>query len=892
MKGDQEFLAFNRGLVSRFALARADLQKLKLAADRFVNWMARALGSMSLRPGLGYLGATSGNLKSKSLPFVFSSTDTARLEITEGRMRVWVDDALVTRPSVSTAFTNGSFPLDIIGWTDASEAGGSISWVSGDGYLALVSNGESAAIARQTLTVAGGDQNVEHALRVVVERGPVTLRVGSTLGGAEYIRDFTLGKGEHSLTFTPTGASAYVQLSSRLERIVMVNSIEVEPSGVMSVGTPWLEDDLSMLRTDQSGDVVYVACAGYQQRKIERRSTRSWSVVAYQPLDGPFLLANVSTTTLTASVTDGNGTLTASAPVFRATHVGALFRLTSAGQLVEDSLGGLSQSTDPIRVTGVGEARAFSYVIAGTFTGTLTLQRAISAPTDWSTVTTVSAPADTSYNDGLDNQVIYYRFTFTAYTSGSADVTLSHAAGSITGVARVTGYTSETLVSVEVLSALGGTTATDNWAEGRWSDFRGWPSAVALDGGRLWWAGKDRFNGSVSDAYESFDPDYEGDAGPISRSIGAGPVDNINWLMSLQRLLAGTDGSVVSVRSSSLDEPLTATNFNPKVPSTQGSARVGAVKIDSAVMFVQQSGKRVFQMDYSLESNDYRPGDLSAIIPEIGDPGIVHLAVQRQPDTRLHALRSDGTVAILVFDAAEDVKCWLEFETDGFVEDICVLPGTEEDSVVYTVRRTINGATVRYHEKWASWAECAGGTLNRQADSFVYVSQASSTTVAGLSHLEGEDVIVWQDGVCPADEDNDPKTYIVTGGEITLDTAAEEVIVGLPYTAQWRSAKLAYVIDQGFSGLTKQKGIDSIGVLLVDTHPLGLRYGRDFNTLDDLPQVVDGETVDQDTMIDAWDQKPVSFGGVYGPDSRLCLQGQAPRPCTVLAAIIKINSNP
>ncbi|HAC30717.1 MAG TPA: hypothetical protein DCF82_23370, partial [Marinobacter hydrocarbonoclasticus] len=69
----------------------------------------------------------------------------------------------------------------------------------------------------------------------------------------------------------------------------------------------------------------------------------------------------------------------------------------------------------------------------------------------------------------------------------------------------------------------------------------------------------------------------EGDAGPISRAIGSGPVDVINWLLPAQRLLVGTEGSEKSARSNSLDEPLTRTNFNLKTISTQGSARVPAV---------------------------------------------------------------------------------------------------------------------------------------------------------------------------------------------------------------------------------------------------------------------------------------------------------------------------
>src|SRR5690606_29970039 len=119
------------------------------------------------------------------------------------------------------------------------------------------------------------------------------------------------------------------------------------------------------------------------------------------------------------------------------------------------------------------------------------------------------------------------------------------------------GYTSETSVSAVVIKSLGGVNATEDWSEGMWSDFRGWPSAPVLHQGRLWHMGKGYEVGSVSDAYESFDDTVEGDAGPIIRTIGSGPVDNIFWAMSLKRLMAGTASSVVVAQSSSLDEPLT-----------------------------------------------------------------------------------------------------------------------------------------------------------------------------------------------------------------------------------------------------------------------------------------------------------------------------------------------
>src|SRR5690606_29309920 len=91
------------------------------------------------------------------------------------------------------------------------------------------------------------------------------------------------------------------------------------------------------------------------------------------------------------------------------------------------------------------------------------------------------------------------------YTSGTATVSLEYSQGSIPGICRITDVSSSTSASAIVLKDFGGTQATTNWREGAWSSYRGWPSAVALYEGRLWWAGRQNIWGSASDAYETFD---------------------------------------------------------------------------------------------------------------------------------------------------------------------------------------------------------------------------------------------------------------------------------------------------------------------------------------------------------------------------------------------------
>lgn len=892
--------SFNRGLVSRLGLGRIDLKRLALAATTMTNWVCRVLGYMHLRNGLKYIGATSGNTESVNLPFVFATDDTALIELSSSTMRVRIDDTILTYPTVSTTIANSGFS-GAGSWTDMDEAGATST--IGAGTLDMVSNGTAFAIREQTVTVAAADQNVEHCLSIRVLNGPVGFRVGSTSGGDEVFSESFLLVGDHRLAFTPTGGTIYVRFFSRLIRKTQVDFCTIV-TGEMSISTPWTGlDTLRTIRYDQSGDVLFIASQSIigsltftsKQVRIERRGTgRSWSLVAYTAEDGPFMVQNVTPTTITPSGLTGNITLTASRPLFVSGHepptrgVGALFSLTSSGQTVTASITAQNTFTTAIRVTGTGTTRGFLVSVSNTFVATVVLQRSIDSSTGpWTNVTGESYTTVTSktYTDGLDNQIVYYRIGVEtgSFTSGTVDVQLKVATGSVRGIARITGVSSSTSASAEVLVALGATTATNVWQEGEWSTYRGYPTATKLHDGRLFWVGRSHVWGSISDAFDSFDETFEGDAGPIARTIGAGPVDSIAWVLSMQRMLLGTQGTEFSIKASSLDEPLTPTNFGIRPATTQGSGPVQAVSADQNGYFVNRSKMKLFELSPSGQLSDYAAVDLTAVCPEVGYPSIVGISIQRQPDTRIHCVLSDGTVAVLVLDRVEEVLAWLKVETLGTVEDVCILPaenGELDDRVYYTIKRTINGSTVRYVERWAQENECRGAALNLQADSLVTYTGAATTVITGLGHMEGEQVVVWADSQDVGTDTDGSLIYTVSGGQITLAVAATNVVVGLPYTARFKSAKHGVSVD----GLFTQKLGGHVGLLLADYHPQGLRFGADFDIMDDLPLIESGTSTGTSVQAELH-QQPIEFPGVWGADSRICLEAKAPRPCTVLGLV-------
>jgi hypothetical protein len=892
----QSLFSLNRGIVSKLGLARMDVKRLSLAAEMQTNWMPRVLGSMSVRPGTQYIGGIRNNAAARFLKFIFATDDTALLELTDSVMRIWMSDTLLTRPAVSTVVVNGSFTVDPAAAWDGgslSDAGGTVSWGSTQ-YLQLASNGTARAIAEQEITVAVADRGIEHGIRISIVAGPVSLRIGSTSGDDDYLSETILNAGTHSISIVPTG-NFFVRFFSVKSYVVWVGECEIEGAGVVELPTPWTSTDLDKVRYDQSGDVLFVACKDIQQRRIERRGERpngrSWSVAYYMTVDGPFKLDNVTKTTLTPNALSGNVVVTASVPLFKTSHVGSLFSITSSGQNVSTTTGVGGTATTAIRITGVDAERVFAVDVTGIITaGTVVdLQRSFDNTT-WNNTAGNTFTSDTSKSedDSLNNQIVWYRLILTSVAGGDTPTMAMHySGGSIRGVVRITGFTDSLNVGACVLSDLGNTTASAIWQEGHWSDVTGWPTAVRLHEGRLWWSGINGVWGSVSDAFESFDELYVGSAGPINRTIGSGPVDTINWLLSLKGLAIGAQGAEYTARASSLDEPLTPTNFNLKCSSNQGSGDVEAVKVDQSGVFVDRSGIKVYETSFDVRNYEYVPHDLTELAPELGVPGIVRMDTQRRPDTRIHCVRADGAVIIAVSNKGEEVLAWWQFETDGVVEDVVTLPsisGNVDDQVYYVVNRTINGTAARYLEKWAQETDCRGASITKLADSFII---STGSVITGLGHLEGKEVVVWANGMDVGTASDGSLIYTVDAGQITLARGYQNVLVGLGYTAQFMSARLG---GQQGASLNMQKRSAKLGLISAYMHPQGLKFGADFDHLDDLPAVEQGAYI-VSGIHDTYDENTFEFPGLWTTDLRLCIQGQAPRPATVLALTMDLVVN-
>lgn len=878
--------SLNGGEVGDEGLARLDLEGQQFAGSLYENALPRVIGSMTIRPGLEHITEIDfGHVQ--LLEHSYSGGSTFVPILSDGALRVVKDSGLISRVAVSTTVTNGDF-ASFTGWTNASTGTASASVSGGD--LQLAGATQSRAWAKQTVSVALADRNVEQALRFDVTRGPIKVRLGSTAGTDNLIKETVLDDGVHSIAFTPTTASIFLELVNEQPRLALMASCQIEASGVMILPTPWTDDDLedTILRYKQNKDVLYLASGVYQQREIQRRNDTSWGIQRYKVNDGPFVTSD-GLVSLAPSALVGNITLTSNRAYFTSNMIGKLFRIFQSGQTIDETFTSAPATGAFIRVAGVGIARRFSYSLTGTWSGTARLQVSVDDgsgnPTAWTDVLSFTANTASTYTDSDNNVVKFFRWALNGgdFTSGSIVSNLTYSGGSQSGVVRITGYTSATSVSAEVLSRLYSTVASFEWDTSTWSDYDGWPAAVETFGGRLYWANTDLIHGSVPDAFKSFDDGVDGNSAPIARSVNSSSARGVLWLLGLQRLIAGTDMSEISVKASSFDEPLTSDSWFPVDASTRGCANIRSVKADKDGVFVQASGTGVFRISPDAQGVDYTSTDLLAMHEDLFDGSrVVDIAVQRRPDTVVWFVLANGEARALTYEPAEKVIAWSRVLTDGEFKSVSTSRGSNQDSVFFAV---VRDGTQRL-ERLADLKDCRGGATNCVADAFTRFSGSPQTTFS-VPHLDGLDVVVWADGAAVHDQDD---LYTVTSAQVVLETAASNVVIGLPYNARWRSTKLAYGAAGG-TALFQRKKVSKLGLYLLNTVLDGLRVGKDFDTLRRFTTTTKGRPILPGELFANFDADLMSISSDWDTDSRICIEHRAPYPFTASALVLDTRTN-
>lgn len=441
---------------------------------------------------------------------------------------------------------------------------------------------------------------------------------------------------------------------------------------------------------------------------------------------------------------------------------------------------------------------------------------------DNSTQTTMSVDSDTG-ND----------ITITA----SADYFDSDMVGTLfrikDGYVKIHTYTDTTHVKGDVQANADGSAgdlntsgAETDWAEGAWSDYRGYPACVTFYEQRLFFANTTHqpqtIWGSVSNDYENFEAGANDDDS-LNYTLGSGQVNAIRWMMPGKVMAIGTAGGSFTLSSGSDAQPLTPSNVVVRRDVTYGSDTILPSQIGNFVYFVQRNSRNIREFGYSFDIDAYQALDMTLLAEHITKGGITQMEYQQSPNNVLWCITGDGNLACLTRQIPQKVIGWSEIKTNGNYESVAVIPNGEEDEVWTIVNRTIDGSTVRYIEYFKPFdvpdeqEDCfyldCGLSLDT-AYSISNITQADPAVVTtssahGLS--DGDTVIIR--GIVGMTELNKKKFLVnnVTSDTFELQTLAGDDIDSSSYTAYSSSGEVRKCVET-ISGLSHLEG-ETVSIL-------------------------------------------------------------------------------
>ena len=364
------------------------------------------------------------------------------------------------------------------------------------------------------------------------------------------------------------------------------------------------------------------------------------------------------------------------------------------------------------------------------------------------------------------------------------------------------------------------------------------------------------------------------DSDSLELTIASNEVSAILWLISLRSLMVGCGGAEWEVAST--EGAFTARSAKATPQSYRGSSPVRALVVGNTLLHVARSGQEVRDLKYDFGADSYSGLDRSILAKHLlsGNRCVRDWTYQPSPDSIIWAVRDDGVLLGMTFQAEHEVFAWHQHHTPGLFCAVCALPTGQKDVLFAVIKRRERF----YLEVMADQYEAG-----RPARECVYLDNAARyegapvQAVSGLGHLEGQEVGILADGAALS-----PR--VVKDGSVTLDKMVTSAIVGLPYVGDLETMPVEMVGQQG-SSVGHKKAVNSVMVLFHET--ASAKVGCSFSRL---------ETVAFRTT-EAHGQPTSPYSGTkrvivpeYGRNTvTVCVRSDVPLPLTVLSVMPEVD---
>ena len=257
-----------------------------------------------------------------------------------------------------------------------------------------------------------------------------------------------------------------------------------------------------------------------------------------------------------------------------------------------------------------------------------------------------------------------------------------------------------------------------------------YPSSVSFFEQRLVFAGS---NDNPQTMWFSKSADLENfttgtnDTDAMVYTIASNKVNAIRYISAQRSLIVGTVGGEFVVSASGTTQPLTPTNVQIQKQSSYGSANIDAVQIENVTMFVQRAKRKLRELSYNLNIDQYQAQDMTLLAEHITEGGVLEMAYQQEPDSILWCVRNDGTLLGFTYARAEEVVGWHRHKLGGVFGEVTITVsdyGNIATGTTITITKS-DGTSVTFT------SEAAGGSSPSQTNGW-RPNESNNTTADNI----------------------------------------------------------------------------------------------------------------------------------------------------------------
>jgi len=901
---------------------RTDFEKYASGCKTLENMLVHPQGAAARRVGTQFIAEVkTSSLKTRLIPFEFSTTQTYVLEFGNTYIRMFKDKGQITESDVTVS-----------GITQANPA---VVTASSHGF----SNGDFVILS----SVVG-----------MTEVNGKTFKVADKTTNTFELQD---------VDGTDINSSAFTAYSSG-----------GDANRIYQITSPYLTAELFELKFAQSADVMYITHPNHEVMKLSRTGHTAWTLTEVEFTDGPYLSENTTTTTLTPAQSATGTGINITASAITGINGGAGFQTTDVGRIISFNsgkakitartnttvvvatittafantdataafkLGAFSDTTGHPSCVSFFEQRL---VFAGTSDEPQTLY--FSKSGDYENMTTGTNADDAMVYTIASNQVNKIRYlkavrtlligttggeftvsadgTDAAVTPtniqirrqssfGAANVDAQPAGNAILFLQRAKrkirelaynydtdGYIAPDLcilnetVTDSGVNEMAYQQAPDSilWAvrdDGVLSGLTYQRTDNVVAWHRHLIGGKADTTKNIIQQEISFTANttvVNGTNNTITLSShGLSTNDPVYYYAAANPITGITSGRLYYVIASD-------SNTIKLASSAANSAAGTAISLTgpstASTQYIYQGVNIASNVIYST-SHGFKTGD-KIFYDNIGTAigGLsenVEYNVSRVDDDQFKLYSDSKLINVVSLTSAHSSEQTDNILQNTKVESVATISGDlNEDELWIISQRWVNGAVRRYVECFSNFDfdETAPEDF-KFVDSHLSYSGVAVSSLSGLDHLEGETVSILADGATHA-----KKT--VSDGSISLDRASRKVTVGLPYNSVLQTMRIeggAGQLEGTAQG--KIKRISKIVLRLFET--VGAKVGPSLDNLETVPFRTTSGAMDLPVSTFIAGDKEVEFSDDYNTDGFIFVKQDQALPLTVLALYPTIVTN-